>query len=243
MRKLFLLLLLLPLATVAQTKFGYFSYDKVLKSLPQYNQATESYEKLKQRCNDEVERNKLELTRTYVAFLSGHRDFPEPILRKRQKELQQMIDNSIAFRDQLRTWLVQAKDSLYAPCYKVVDEALQRVCTAMELGYAIDIDNGSYKYINPLLGEDITQDIINAILNPNATIRVLVKPEEKEKELADDADEAVVDEAAGLTVDGASEATAGEASEGHAVGEEAAAGEAGIVVTGEEHVEVTDSVK
>lgn len=235
MRKLFLLLLLLPLATVAQTKFGYFSYDKVLKSLPQYKKATESYEKLKQRCNDEVERNKLELTRNYVAFLSGHRDFPEPILRKRQKELQQMIDNSIAFRDQLRVWLVQAKDSLYAPCYKVVDEALQRVCTAMELAYAVDTDNGSYKYINPLLGEDITQDIINAILNPDAPVRVLVKPEKKEKELADDADGAVVDETVGTAVD--------ETVEEQAVGEETAAGETGMVVTGEEHVEVTDSIK
>ncbi len=243
MRKLFLLLLLLPLATVAQTKFGYFSYDKVLKSLPQYKKATESYEKLKQRCNDEVERNKLELTRNYVAFLSGHRDFPEPILRKRQKELQQMIDNSIAFRDQLRVWLAQARDSLYAPCYKVVDEALQRVCTAMELAYAVDTDNGSYKYINPLLGEEITQDIINAILDPDALIRVLVKPEEKDKEIADDADEAVVDEAAGVTVDGASEATAGEAGEEQAAGEETVAGETGMVVTGEEHVEVTDSIK
>ena len=178
MRKLLFFLLLLPLAAMAQGKFGYFSYSEVLKSIPQYKKATESYNKLKQRCNDEIERNKIELTRNYVAFLNGQRDFPEPILRKRQKELQQLVDNSVAFRDQLKAWLLQAKDSLYAPCHNIVDQALVRVCSEMQLSYAVDTDNSVYRYINPAMGEDITQDIIAAILNPEAPVRSLVKPEE-----------------------------------------------------------------
>ena len=62
-----------------------------------------------------------------------------------------------------------------------------------------------------------------------------MKPEEKEKELADDADGAVADEAVGAAVD--------ETVEEQAAGEETVAGETGMVVTGEEHVEVTDSIK
>lgn len=171
MRKLFIFLLILPFSAVAQMKFGHFSYSEVLDSMPQYKNATANYKKLKQRCNDEIERNKLELTRNYVAFLDGQRDFPEPILRKRQKELQQMIDNSVAFRDQLNVWLLQAKDSLYAPCYRLVDAAVERVCIDMELAYAVDTDNGAYRFVNPAMGENITQDIINAILNPEAPVR------------------------------------------------------------------------
>ena len=114
MRKLLLLLLFSPLALVAQNKFGYFSYKAVLDSLPQYAIAMESYDKLKQRCLKEIDHNEQQLTRYYVAFLDGHREFPEPILRKRQKELQQMIDNSIVFRNELKAWLRHAKDSLAA---------------------------------------------------------------------------------------------------------------------------------
>ena len=112
MRKLLFLLIFSPLALFSQSKFGYFSFDSVLDSLPQYKVAMDDYDKLKKRCLKEIEHNEQELTRFYVAFLDGHRDFPEPILRKRQKELQQMIDNSVLFRDQLKVWLRHAKDSL-----------------------------------------------------------------------------------------------------------------------------------
>lgn len=174
MRKLLLLFLFSPLALMAQNKFGFFSYAAVLDSLPQYRVAMENYDKLKQRCLKEIDHNEQELTRFYVAFLDGHRDFPEPILRKRQKELQQMIDNSIAFRDELKAWLNHAKDSLVLSSRLSVDSALSRVCTELSLSYIIDTDDGGYRYINPMLGQDVTQDIISVILYPERPLRNIV---------------------------------------------------------------------
>ena len=164
-----------PFALMAQTKFGYFSYKAVLDSLPQYQVAMEYYDKLKQRCLKEVDYNEQELTRFYVAFLDGQRDFPEPILRKLQKELQQMIDNSIVFRDQLKRWLRHAKDSLSQSSYQLIDSALPRVCEELSLTYIIDTDNGGYKYINPMCGENITADVISAILRPELPLRNIVE--------------------------------------------------------------------
>lgn len=178
MRKLLLLFIFSPLVLMSQSKFGYFSYRTVLDSLPQYHAAMENYGKLKQRCLKEVDHNEQELTRFYVAFLDGHRDFPEPILRKRQKELQQMIDNSIMFRDQLKAWLRHAKDSLAASSYQLVDSALPRVCDELSLSYIIDIDKGGYKYINPIFGQDITQDVISVILHPERPLREVVECED-----------------------------------------------------------------
>lgn len=160
---------------MAQNKFGYFSYKTVLDSLPQYKAAMESYDKLKQRCLKEVEHNEQELTRFYVAFLDGHREFPEPILRKRQKELQQLIDNGIVFRDQLKAWLRHAKDSLTASSRLAVDSALPRVCSELSLSYIIDTDHGGYKYINPVFGQDVTQDVISVILYPERLLRNIVE--------------------------------------------------------------------
>ena len=173
MRKLLFLLIFSPLALFSQSKFGYFSYSTVLDSLPQYKEAMDGYKKLKQRCLKEIEHNEQELTRFYVAFLDGHRDFPEPILRKRQKEIQQMIDNSVSFRDQLKVWLRHAKDSLAAPSRHLVDSALQRVCTELSLMYAINTDGGEYRYINPSCGQDLTSDIVSAILYPERLLRVV----------------------------------------------------------------------
>jgi outer membrane protein len=170
MRKIFFFLFVLPFATCAYSQFGYYSTSRVLEALPQYAKAVNEYERLCTRCEKEISHNQKELTRQYVAFLDGHRDFPEPILRKRQSELQRLVDNSVAFRKELKVWLVQAKDSLYAPSYQILDEALVKVCVACDLDYAIDSDILAYRYINPNKGVDITRMVIDAALHPDKPI-------------------------------------------------------------------------
>lgn len=172
MRKILLILMLLPLMSAAQNKFGFYSHGKALESVPGYRQSLAEYELLKQRCDAEIERNEQELTRKYVAFLDGQQDFPELILRKRQKELQQMVDNSVLFRDQLKEWLQQAKDSLLSPHNASVDAALAKVCQRRGLAYAINSDEFRLRYVNPNVGMDITSSVIDEILNP-----VVEKPE------------------------------------------------------------------
>lgn len=172
----------------AQGKFGFYSHKEVLVAVPEYLLAIEEFELLKQRCNAEIERNEQELTRKYVAFLDGQQDFPEPILRKRQKELQQMVDNSVLFRDRLKVWLSQAKDSLLAPCNERVDIALAKVCERMDLAYAINSDEVMYRYVNPKYGEEITPLVLEEVLNPTVeTVPTVV--ECAEDEAAEDAND------------------------------------------------------
>ena len=172
----------------AQGKFGFYSHKEVLMAVPEYLLAIEEFELLKQRCNAEIERNEQELTRKYVAFLDGQQDFPEPILRKRQKELQQMVDNSVLFRDRLKVWLSQAKDSLLAPCNERVDIALAKVCERMDLAYAINSDEVMYRYVNPKYGEEITPLVLEEVLNPTVeTVPTVV--ECAEDEAAEDAND------------------------------------------------------
>lgn len=188
MRKILLLFIFLPMLLSAQGKFGFYSHKEVLVAIPEYLLAIEEFELLKQRCNAEIERNEQELTRKYVAFLDGQQDFPEPILRKRQKELQQMVDNSVLFRDRLKVWLSQAKDSLLAPCNERVDIALAKVCERMDLAYAINSDEIMYRYVNPKYGEEITPLVLEEVLNPTVeTVPTVV--ECAEDEAAEDAND------------------------------------------------------
>lgn len=164
MRKIIFLFMLLPFAVVAQTKFGYFNYSELLSQHPRYAATCAEYDSLVNRCEGEILRNEQELTRSYVAFLNGQQTFPEPILRKRQKELQELVDNSVVFRDELKAWLTEARDSLFAPLHATVEDVVARVCLQNHLAYAIDLENAGYKFINPSYGFDIT-DVAVQMMN------------------------------------------------------------------------------
>ena len=143
--------------------------------MPEYGQICKDYEQLKKRCDSEIARNENELTRSYVAYLDGQNEFPEPILRKRQKELQELVDKSVLFREELRAWLAQAHDSLMAPMRAKIDDAVSRVCLHNNLAYIIDLDEAGYKFINPTCGFDIT----NALLGTLGITPVTVTEEQK----------------------------------------------------------------
>ncbi len=237
MRKILLLLMFLPMLLSAQGKFGFYSHKEVLMAVPEYLLAIEEFELLKQRCNAEIERNEQELTRKYVAFLDGQQDFPEPILRKRQKELQQMVDNSVLFRDRLKVWLSQAKDSLLAPCNERVDNALAKVCERMELAYAINSDELMYRYVNPKYGEEITPLVLEEVLNPTVeTVPTVV--ECAEDEAAEDANDELGAEE--KRVDSAVEAVATDIVTGVATETQKVATDTVVIATDKEAV---DSVR
>ena len=164
MRKILFILLMLPLAAVAQVRFGYLNYSEVVQQVPQYKEAQKHYEELLKRCEQELVRNEEELTRNYVSFLDCQREFPELILRKRQKDLQDLVDRSIVFRDQVKKWLIQAHDSLFAPVNAIVDNAIARVCMHNELAYVIDTEKAGYLFVNPAMGYDVTMAVVNTIL-------------------------------------------------------------------------------
>lgn len=164
MRKILVILLILPLAAVAQVRFGYLNYSEAQQQVPQYKEAQAHYNELLKRCEQELLRNEEELTRNYVSFLDGQREFPEPILRKRQKELQDHVDRSVQFREEVKKWLVQAHDSLFAPVNAIVDDAIARVCMHNGLAYVINLEEAGYLFVNPAMGFDVTKAVVNTIL-------------------------------------------------------------------------------
>lgn len=164
MRKILVILLILPLAAVAQVRFGYLNYSEAQQQVPQYKEAQAHYNELLKRCEQELLRNEEELTRNYVSFLDGQREFPEPILRKRQKELQDHVDRSVQFREEVKKWLVQAHDSLFAPVNAIVDDAIARVCMHNGLAYVINLEEAGYLFVNPAMGLDVTKAVVNTIL-------------------------------------------------------------------------------
>ena len=160
MRKLLfsLVMLVLPMISQAQTtiKYGYLSYQEVLKFMPEYAVAQTKLADLKQTYDNEMKRVEDEFNKKYEQFLEGQKDFAPTILRKRQVELQELIAKNIAFKEEAKRLLAQAETESYAPLKAKLAETLRGIGEARGFMFILNTDNDNLPYANSAFGEDIT---------------------------------------------------------------------------------------
>lgn len=165
MKKLFLLIVLgvLSLTANAQTRFGYFSFDNVLKSMPDYVMAQRSIDDLRQKYDAEMKRAEDEFNSKYEEFLDVQKDLVPAILRKRQAELQEMMQKNINFKNESQRLLKQAEADAFAPVKNKLYNALTKVGQAQGYAFILNTDGNACPYVNPEMGEDATELIKEAL--------------------------------------------------------------------------------
>lgn len=165
MKKLFLLIVLgvLSLTANAQTRFGYFSFDNVLKSMPDYVMAQRSIDDLRQKYDAEMKRAEDEFNNKYEEFLDVQKDLVPAILRKRQAELQEMMQKNINFKNESQRLLKQAEADAFAPVKNKLYNALTKVGQAQGYAFILNTDGDACPYVNPEMGEDATELIKEAL--------------------------------------------------------------------------------
>jgi len=138
-------------AATAQTRpsrmelsFGYFSYQDVFSNMPGYAEAQRRIASLRETYQRELTRSKEEFTRQFGEFIDGQQTFPENILLKRQKELEQLMDGNLKFRDEARELLRQEEEKTLAPLR-------QR------------LDNGAFPFVSGAVGTDVTAELLNLL--------------------------------------------------------------------------------
>ena len=165
MKKFFLSLLIaaLPLLASAQIRFGYFSYDAVLTSMADYQLAKRSVDDLRLKYDAEMKRAEQDFNEKYEEFLEVQRDLVPSILRKRQTELQEMMEKNVAFKNDAERLLKQAENDAYEPVRRKLNEAVGRVGRERGYAFVVNTDNNACPYVNPEMGEDATEAIKAAI--------------------------------------------------------------------------------
>ena len=165
MKKLFLLIVLgvLSLTANAQTRFGYFSFDNVLKSMPDYVMAQRSIDDLRQKYDAEMKRAEDEFNSKYEEFLDVQKDLVPAILRKRQAELQEMMQKNINFKNESQRLLKLAEADAFAPVKNKLYNALTKVGQAQGYAFILNTDGDACPYVNPEMGEDATELIKEAL--------------------------------------------------------------------------------
>ena len=154
MKKLFLLIVLgvLSLTANAQTRFGYFSFDNVLKSMPDYVMAQRSIDDLRQKYDAEMKRAEDEFNSKYEEFLDVQKDLVPAILRKRQAELQEMMQKNINFKNESQRLLKQAEADAFAPVKNKLYNALTKVGQAQGYAFILNTDGDACPVRQPRNG-------------------------------------------------------------------------------------------
>ena len=158
-----LLTLLLPLLAGAQVKFGYFSYEEAFTSMPEYAIARTNLQDLRNKYDAETKRVEEEFNRKYEEFLEGQSDFAPTILQKRQTELQELLKKNVAFKAESAKLLQQAEKEAYAPLREKLAKAVQSIGASRGYAFILNTDGDACPYINPELGEDVSQQVREAL--------------------------------------------------------------------------------
>ena len=147
-----------PQETVAPSSeivFGYFSYDEALRSMPEYTNVRNNLDNLSKQFKEEADRSEAEFNKKYEAFLDEQRDLAPSISKKRQSELQDMMERNIAFKEEAQRLLQEARKEAYAPLKEKISVALQKIGKEKGLAFVLNTDSDAVPYIDTTLGVDI----------------------------------------------------------------------------------------
>ncbi len=166
MKKYLLLLLvsfiMLPISA-QQMKIGYFSYNAVLKAMPDYLNATASIENLKKQYDTEIQMAQKDFNDKYENFIENQSGMADAIREKRQSELQSLLERNTAFKQESERLLAKAEEEALAPIRTKLDNAVRALGSERDFIAILNTDNNAAPYINPAMGEDVTEILINKI--------------------------------------------------------------------------------
>lgn len=141
--------------------FGYLSYNDVLRAMPEYTQAMKSLEELKKTYDQEMTRAEQDFSKKFAEYIDGQKSFPENIMLKRQKELQQLMEQSMQFKKEAQELLTKAEAELMEPVNTRLKEAITEVGKKRNYAYVLNTDANAYPYIS---GEGEAENCTDEVL-------------------------------------------------------------------------------
>ncbi|MBF1454863.1 MAG: OmpH family outer membrane protein [Prevotella nanceiensis] len=168
MKKIIFSFIMLLLSFVAKAQestlhYGYISYKEAVKALPDYEQAQQNMAALKAKYDAEMQRVEDEFNKKYEDFLAGQRDFAPSILRKRQAELQELMQKNVAFKAEAQRLLQQAEQDSNNQLYNKLNATIEQLAAARNLSFVLNTDNNAVPFINKVQAEDLLPLVKDAL--------------------------------------------------------------------------------
>jgi outer membrane protein len=128
----------------------------VFENMPEYKAAKVQLKELRNKYEMEAQYNEASFKRQFAEYLQGQKDFPQSIMLKRQRDLQEALEKSLAFREEAERLLKQAETEALAPIKSRLNNAIRMVGGAYNLDYIYNLDTNAMPYVNPALIMDVT---------------------------------------------------------------------------------------
>ena len=156
---LFFLLLLAPVLPAAAQNaacYGCLSRQALLRQMPETHRAQQELDSLRAQFDRETQYNEAGFQRQFSEFLQVQKSLSEPLLRKRQADLQVAMERALAFRREGQALLDDARKRLFRPIEERLDAAIRVVGAERGYDLVIDTDSSAAPYVSPTLSEDAT---------------------------------------------------------------------------------------
>lgn len=169
MKKLFLFIVafVATLSVSAQDavafRFGCISYNQVLLSMPEYAQAENDLITLKAKYDAEMKASEDEFNAKYETFLSEQNNYAPSILRKRQQELEDMMQRNEKFRLESIRLLAQAEKDMVKSAKDKLDAAIRRISEELQLAFVLNTDDDAVPYLNKAMAYNITDAVTEVV--------------------------------------------------------------------------------
>ena len=144
-------------SVVASAKYGYLSFSQVLENMTEYKLAKQQLKDLRAKYEAEAQYNEASFKRQFAEYLQGQKEFPQSIMLKRQRDLQEALEKNLAFRDEAERLLKKAEEETLVPIKTRLSNAIKAVGGTYKLDYIYNLDTNAMPYVNPALVMDVTK--------------------------------------------------------------------------------------
>ena len=148
---------------VQQLKFGYLSYHQVLVALDGYADVQKTIAGLRQAYEQELARSEEIFSKQFAEYVEGQKTFPDNIRLKRQKELQQTMEESLQFKQEAKELLQKKEDEVVDRLRDRLNRAISEIASERGYAFVLNTDNNAFPFVNGALGEDITNELLNRL--------------------------------------------------------------------------------
>ena len=161
LKKIVLVVLLaLPMGAFAQNfKFGHINAQEIITVMPEYTKALEELKVLEKTNTDELVRMNQEFNKEYQEFQQQQDSLPANIAARRQKHLEDMVNNITEFRNTVSQEMEKAQMEKIAPIQKKLSEAIKAVGEAEGVIYVFDLSSTPIPYVNETQSINLTEKV------------------------------------------------------------------------------------
>lgn len=160
MRKFIILIILVCAAfhvSHAQNlKFGHINTGEIIQTMPEYESARVSLEKLRQELAGYLETMTTDLNNRYNTYVRDNKILSDVVRQVREQELSDLNRRIQEFESNAQTQLVEKQSELFNPVYSKFNKAIEDIGKENGFLYIFDTSKGDLLYFDKTKSTDIT---------------------------------------------------------------------------------------